>query len=307
MIKANKALIFQTLSDAQNNIDKIHHVDENGFTPLFFSTDLSVLSFLLDKGLNINHQNKDGLTPLMLSVKHPHDDFHKIKFLIEKGADVNLLDNNYQNALFHSNSLLYIQTLVEAGININQVNKWGDGILSNRLDYEAYESFDYLLDQGVDASPVNDWGLNVLFDGSLGLNYVKRLIDSGANPYQITKEGRNVLSAVSSENVMDFYVEIGVDSLHVDNEGNNLFLQKVQHYTEDIYPVIAKYGVDINLRNNNGLNIVELLLTDIDDYQYMIDRIIPYYKKKIDKWIELGLNLDSSTKNLIEHKLFLSY
>ena len=303
MIKANKALIFKTLSDAQNNLDKIHHVDDNGFTALFFCEDTAVISFLIKQGLDVNHQSKQGFTPLMFSVRFPYDNYDKMRILIDNGADLNAFDEHGQNALFACNSLIYTEALVEAGININVVDKYGQNVLFDRMHYEAYESFDYLLDKGIDTSSVNELGQNILFHHGLSLNDVKRLIAAGANPHQIDNEGRNVLSCVGSEDTIDFYVSLGVDPLKIDQDGNNLFFQKAQHHSEHVFPFIAKHGVDINARNNKGENLIEHLFIDIDDYAYIMDSLRPYYQKKINSWISLGLIIDAKTQALINSKL----
>lgn len=303
MIKANKALILKTLSDAQNNLDKIHHVDDNGFTALFFCEDPAVISFLIKQGLDVNHKSKQGFTPLMFSVRHSYDNYEKMHILISAGADLNTVDEHGQNALFGCNSPVYTEALVDAGIEISSVDKYGENILFNCMHYEAYDSFDYLLEKGVNASPVNELGQNILFHNDLSLNDVKRLIAAGANPHQIDNEGRNVLSRVGSEDIIDFYISLGVDPLKIDQDGNNLFFQKVQHHSEHIFPVIGKLGIDINARNNKGHNLIQHLFIDIDDYIYIINSIRPYYQKKINSWISLGFIIDAETQALIDSKL----
>lgn len=303
MIKANKALIFKTLSDAQNNLDKLHHVDDNGFTALFFCEDPAVISFLIKQGLDVNHQSKQGFTPLMFSVRFPYDNYDKMRILIDNGADLNTVDEHGQNALFACNSLVYTEALVEAGININVVDKYGQNVLFDRMHYEAYESFDYLLDKGIDTSSINELGQNILFHHGLSLNDVERLIAAGANPHQIDNEGRNVLSCTGSEETIAFYVSLGVDPLQIDQDGNNLFFQRAYHYNESLYPVISLLGVDINARNNKGHNIIQHLFIDIDEYLYIMDRIRPYYQRKIDSWTSLGFIIDSETQTLINSYL----
>lgn len=303
MIKANKALIFKTLSDAQNNLNKIHYIDDNGFTALFFCKDPAVISFLIEQGLDVNHQSKQGFTPLMFSVRFPYDNHEKMRILIDNGADLNAVDEHGQNALFACNSLVYTEALVEAGININTVDKYGQNVLFDRMHYEAYESFDYLLDKGIDASPVNELGRNILFHNDLSLNNVKRLIDAGANPYQIDNEGRNVLSCAGSEELINFYVSLGVDPFNIDQDGNNLFFQRAYHHNESLYPAIHLLGVNINARNNKSHNLIQHLFMDIDEYSSIMDRIRPYYQRKIDSWISLGFIMDSETQTLINNTL----
>ena len=70
--------------------------DANGNMPLNYAAqfdNLEVISLLLDKGANINAQNKFGITPLMHA-----DKVNTVKFLLDKGADKNIKDNQDQTA-----------------------------------------------------------------------------------------------------------------------------------------------------------------------------------------------------------------
>lgn len=57
-----------------------------------------VLELLLTHGANINLQNKDGETALIVAIKNKQT--QAVKYLIEKGADVNLRTKDNINALY---------------------------------------------------------------------------------------------------------------------------------------------------------------------------------------------------------------
>lgn len=304
MIRANKKLIFKTVEEAQNNIHRIHHIDKEGFTSLFFCEDLDVVSFLIKNGLNVNHQSKKGVSPLMLSVSCPYDDIQKEQLLLDNGADVNLLDKNNENALFYANGLGYAQMLVEHGINIHQRSKYGHNILAHMLHLEAYEIYEYLLRLGVDPDNKDCDGENILFQGGLGLNSIKEVISYGADVLHINNHGQNVLRAAFSPEIMEYFIEQGVDPLVIDDDGHNLYFQKANHYNNDIFDVISKYDIDINKVNNKQENLIQYLLSDIDDYKDIMDRLKPYYEEKINKFVSLGFIMDSKTEKLIQEKIY---
>lgn len=92
---------------------------QNGFTEL--------AKWALDKGANINSQDRNGSTPLYYAAKYGH--FETVKFLVDNGADLEIENNEGYTPLLAS--LNPIQT----GPNSNFVNP---------------ESVWYLIDKGAD-------------------------------------------------------------------------------------------------------------------------------------------------------------
>jgi hypothetical protein len=54
--------------------------------------DLNEVERLLDEGVNINIQDDDGFTPLIIAIVNK--DIDLVELLIEKGADVSIKDND---------------------------------------------------------------------------------------------------------------------------------------------------------------------------------------------------------------------
>lgn len=53
--------------------------------------DIQTLKILLDRGVNINIKDKNGMTPLMWATYYCH--FNIVELLLENGANVNLKNN----------------------------------------------------------------------------------------------------------------------------------------------------------------------------------------------------------------------
>ncbi len=119
----------------------IEQKDALGFTPLISASLLGypqVVDKLLEKGANIEARNTDGQTALLISVLglsvnqgdtsatadiRWHNQWEQvIRVLLERGADVNSVDNRGVSPLFiaiFSQDYELCRSLIEAGANIN--------------------------------------------------------------------------------------------------------------------------------------------------------------------------------------------
>jgi ankyrin repeat protein len=81
-------------NDNQNN-STLMYASENVFT--------DHLDYLINEGVQVNYQNKLGQTPLMFAVSRKHETDSEIdSFLLNAGANVNILDNDGRSALFYA-------------------------------------------------------------------------------------------------------------------------------------------------------------------------------------------------------------
>lgn len=115
------------------------------------------VKFLIENGANINQQNANGITALMLAAQIRETE--TITLLIENGADASLKDRNGHDVLFHlmpvlisDQHQLLVRHLLSKGASINQ--QGNDGIsplmfLASRCDAEATKLF---LSLGADPS-----------------------------------------------------------------------------------------------------------------------------------------------------------
>lgn len=103
------------------NPQEVNARDADGNTPLMrcinlgnLNTPDSFIKFLVDRGADLNAQNKYGQTALMLAASHPNPG--ETNFLISRGADVNLRDKDKETALTYAQ--VHCQKKVqEAGVD----------------------------------------------------------------------------------------------------------------------------------------------------------------------------------------------
>ena len=100
---------------------------EDGKTPLLLLDEVydpqELLSLLVEKGVDVNHADNQGMTLLMLS-----PDKETAKILLRAGADVNLADHQGNTALHYAlenRSAGDARYLIKKGADYNRPNNQG--------------------------------------------------------------------------------------------------------------------------------------------------------------------------------------
>ncbi|ORX42230.1 ankyrin [Piromyces finnis] len=186
---------------------KIYDVDKYGNTLLHKfckrhgDNDVKLFTFLIEKGLDINKVNNDGNTPLMELCKYTTKDFY-IPLLLENGAKINVRNNNGETAILvnckHGKLSCdrLVKKLVECGADVNIADNDGNTPLL--------------------ISCRKDSDLPIL-----GLN--RYFIENGADINKANKKGRvpfHEICYYGSKLLIDYFVEHGADINKMDNDGN---------------------------------------------------------------------------------------
>eukprot|EP00494_Astrolonche_serrata_P034518 UN34787 len=135
--QVDKSLSHTTrmLNSQYLNIDITDH---HFATPLYLTCNqpdtpesLTLAKMLLDRGADVNFNNKYGRTPLNQAVARDHIDM--VEFLIEKKGDINNVDKDETWMLHRVKSLEMAKLLVQHGAGTNQINKvnptWTNSII----------------------------------------------------------------------------------------------------------------------------------------------------------------------------------
>lgn len=145
---------------------------------------------LINNGANINVQDSDGRTPIMIATYN--NDVETAKILIEAGADVNIQDNMKNSPFLYAGAEGYLEILkltIEAGADPTITNRYGGTALIPASEHGYVEVIKELLtNTDIDVNHINDLGWTALMEAVI-LNdgnktqqqVVQLLIDHGAD------------------------------------------------------------------------------------------------------------------------------
>ena len=166
------------------------------FRAILLTDNSDLLEVLLSSGAHVNHQDKDGRTPLFLAVKYGR--VNVVTCLIERGCEVNLGKFNQSNTLHlaaKKGNPEIVELLLNAGHNLDSVNWGGNTALLIACRFGHKLAVNALLSAGAKVNVCNKLGHYPLhyaaFAGDKDLVYM--LIEHGATPDVRTHLGINPL------------------------------------------------------------------------------------------------------------------
>ncbi len=170
----------------ENGAD-IHAKDDEGYTPLlralinYRRSDIAIK--LIDMGADIHVKDKNGRTPLLLA---SYDRPDIVKMLIEKGANLNVKENNNGESPLYiasDENIEIVRILLEAGADVNIKNKNENTPLHNACGWNMYDIAVLLIQYRANVNAISSANWRPIhyaaYDGSTEL--IKLLIDSGAD------------------------------------------------------------------------------------------------------------------------------
>lgn len=175
--KDDRTLLFYSmLYDLEDLVKKllekgidVNHVDKYGYIALTVESDLDCVELVLRHPTfnKFDYVDPNGNNLILIYNNDTTTDYTIIEFLIEKGVNVNHINNRKQNALWYNYTINCIKILIHNGININQVDINGQTCLftvfENRNIEKSIYIARYLIYKGIDINKRDNNGRTILF------------------------------------------------------------------------------------------------------------------------------------------------
>jgi ankyrin repeat protein len=164
--------------------------DINGDSPLLYVThsgsgSLAAMKYLIEKGANVNRENNEGMTPIIVAVKD--NKLEKVQLLINSGSlDLNKKESLGRPPLWFSaqnTGMECAKLLIDHGADINERLPSGNTLLMDAIQREFFVFADLLMEKGAGVNGVNKKGETALIiaveKNNLGI--IKNLVERGAD------------------------------------------------------------------------------------------------------------------------------
>lgn len=249
----------------------------------------TIVKLLLDKGANINLQNLNGWTALIISGRNCNtfSTIETVKLLLEYKADPNLQDKDGMSVLMmaarNSNSdssIEVVKLLLEhrANINLQDNDGWSALMLACRyIDVcSNIETVKLLLEHGADINLQNKSGLSALMilcalpKTSIMINEaIKLLLSKNPNLELQDLNNETVLETITEYpekiEIIKLLLEKGADPSKVEYSGNNTIIKELLNSKQLYFGVKSEEKKDINFPD----------ITEIqkDNFYYYVSRM----------------------------------
>jgi ankyrin repeat protein len=230
---------------------------------------------LIEKGANLNIADENGRTPLLLAVEYNYKDI--IHILLDKGADMNIRDKEGYSPLIRAVYYGYFdiaKIFIERGADVNIADAQGYTPLVLAIHYNNKDMVNFLLEKGADIEIPDMNGSTPLMHASI---------------YGCTE-------------IAELLIEEGADIDTADQHGSTALIQAV---------------------NNGNIEIAELLIEEaadviaVDSYGYKAHDYVKFSQKPFRKIFKaadherreslLKLLKDNETRQILEEPYKTKY
>ncbi|ANB50573.1 putative ankyrin repeat protein [Powai lake megavirus] len=302
-VETNETIITDYLT---NHMDEIHVRNKLQWTPLMIAcinnkkcNNFNIIKLLIKYGSDVNAQNNNGTTPLMMASYYTnHYDKNIVQLLLENKADPNIQRNDRLTALIfvsYTNNLNLIKLLLQNGANPNLRTNNGNTILTillehnnNDNDDNILETIDLLLNNGANPNIKNNFGNTALTLVNHN-QYIVEILDILLKyiSCSYSKDSEKIFFADSSilkysercRNITEYYIYRNISFKNVMRELKIVQPKFIFRPTSiRIRIMILKWNLDNNILSQviklSNFELIDYLGTnDFDDLKLKVDFI----------------------------------
>ncbi len=233
----------------------------------------------------INSQNDDGETALILAVKHEHIDV--VKALLKKGADISLRDKTGSAAMNYAvktGNKEILKLLFDTVLSAENFDKSDVSLLVTAIMEDNFDLARVLIENGIDINGKDKNGVTPLKAALVNPNaqdILQLLLYNykNANVCFAETPEKSICLAVDWGNikVTRLLLEQGVDVNTVWDNGDSLLMTAVQKRNEPMTLFLLENGADVNVCNKDGIPLLLLAVSQENSkiIQYLIDYHTP--------------------------------
>ncbi len=185
---------------------------------------LDIVKILIQMNCDIDAKDSSNRTPLTETIRDKHSNV--AEYLIDRGADVNIITKDKYTALYWAifNDMAdTVKLIIKSGID-KQILQSEFAYALRKANMEVVEAF---IVAGADVDILDEQGYTVLINAvhSGNLNLVKKLVEMGLNVNQPNDEGWTpLLHSMENPDITKFLYEHGADPCVKNNRGDTVFL-----------------------------------------------------------------------------------
>jgi ankyrin repeat protein len=159
-----------------------------------------MVRFLIDRGADVNLSDRNGLTPLAAAAGK--GDFDIFTILLAEGADPGISDKKGRTPLMaavENGNVKIINALLAEGLDPNYADPKGNTLLHAAIKEGNTDAFKVLLESGADPHAANMDGRTPLYYAAVfkaDAEVFEALLDAGADPNALDEGGRTILDIV---------------------------------------------------------------------------------------------------------------
>lgn len=256
-LKPKREKELQKFVNEQNlkKIDKVlkENIEEEKYYLLFFSIsskNTHIVSYLIEKGLDVNFFDKNYNTPLMIACSI-NNNTEIVDFLLQQGANTKSKNSYSETPLVIAcqipDNIDTVKLLLKYGVNINAA-------LRKVIEKNNFLGVKTLIENGAEIN-VNDSSLVKLIFDNRNLEIITLLLQRGLNPNQILLiENQEVsliayaIQILNSESISELLIKSGADlniAISYKNEAHSLLYYCADIKNKNMEKLLLKYGAKL--------------------------------------------------------------
>jgi len=284
----NYPMLLSAINDCSNVLDSlldfgvnIEAEDKQGNTALIWASvqgHENVVLTLIDWGADIEARANNGVTALMAAIFNGHE--KTALTLLDRGADIEVRDANSITALMaacYTGHEKTVQTLLDQGADI-EARDTNDATALVAASISGHEkTVQTLLDQGADIETRDNDDTTALVAASISGHEktVQTLLNRGADIEARYTEGQTALMAAcynGHEKTMQTLLDRGADIEARANNGSTALIAASVSGHEKTVQTLLNRGADIEARNNK--DITALMAASISGHEKTVQTLL---------------------------------